>query len=183
MCCLLFAMPDAQATLLCGGLHYKPLCRKVNAGLAWCHLMVTREVGISVFPWSKRKFNQVQQRFFFLHQCNRRIVCFRDLQQQWFFFFCGAGGSKRMMNLFLEPLACETALGGSKETGGDGDDGDAKHKGKSQPIQQHGGIECAVSLKAAPAHRLLLVLMLQCSGYSRWNQRGNSRSNDALHHP
>ncbi len=32
-----------------------------------------------------------------------------------------------MMNLFLEPLACETALGGSKETGGDGDDGDAKH--------------------------------------------------------
>lgn len=33
-----------------------------------------------------------------------------------------------MLNLFLEPLACETALGGSKGTGGDGDDGNEKLK-------------------------------------------------------
>lgn len=33
-----------------------------------------------------------------------------------------------MLNLFLEPLVCETALGESKERGGDGDDRDEKHK-------------------------------------------------------
>lgn len=38
-----------------------------------------------------------------------------------------------MLNLFLEPLACETALGGSKETGGDGDDGDEKLKQREIP--------------------------------------------------
>ncbi len=116
MCCLLFAMPDAQATLLCGGLHYKPLCRKVNAGLAWCHLMVTREVGISVFPWSKRKFNQVQLRLFFLHQCNRRIVCFRDLQQQWFFFLWGRRIKTYDESIFRTPCLWD-CFGGKQRNG------------------------------------------------------------------
>lgn len=169
-----------------------------SAGLAWCHLTVTGQVGISVFPWSKRKFNQVQlhlhmstyHKIFRAYQIAKIRLRFSwslatGLFSFLFFSFSGAGGGKRMSNLFLGPLAYEMALGWkAKEwVGMEMMETKNLNKGKLQPIQQHGRIERAVSLKAAPAQRLLLVLMLQCSGYSRWNHRGNSRSNDALHHP
>lgn len=76
----------------------------------WCQLMLTTHVGISTFPWSKRKVNQVQlySLLWDLHMSNiyhkifsctlnRKtfltpkqpwlLVCFRVLQQQGFFLF------------------------------------------------------------------------------------------------
>lgn len=50
-------MADAHAHVywaVVGGLHYKPLCRKVRAWLAWCHLTVTGQVGIC-FPMIQEK--------------------------------------------------------------------------------------------------------------------------------